>query len=1147
MFAKPVTAGPRRVPAPAPLLPNTAGAGREAQITLGSRVQVTQPDGSGFESTGKAALLLAMAALEESVERRRVAILLWPDSPESQARNNLRTLVHRVNQRCGGELVAGADQLTLSGAQVQLLHQGEEVLAALEAGGAARCELLGQAGVEGEGGQALQAWLAQARQRLRRRQLAGLGEALAAALAQAHHTRAAALAQACVQLEPLSESGHRRLMDVLARSGDRASALAAYEACKALLRKELGVLPDLLTRTVQLRILQDQAMSPDVQAPAPQAGALTPLGGAAKYPLVERAAVLHEAQQTLARGVHVLLQGEPGVGKTRVLRQLAVGTDVEQVAVRAGARGEAYAALAQLLQELQPRRGARIGVPEQVELARLAPLAFAGVKPSQAPLSAPRLHAAVRHWVAALGEAGVRLLVIDDVHDADTASQAALGALLQGSGDAPADAQTNAQTNAQTAAPALLLAYRGGEIDALLEDALVAAQVRHRARRIELPRLTLAGVQALLQAMALPQALGRQLLQRTGGNPLFVIELAQAGTAADTADLQLLLKVRLAGCSVAAQQLAAVAAVASEEFSVELAAAVTGHSPLALMPAWVELQQRGLFADHGLAHDLIRDAVLARLPRPILLQLHRQVARHLESQGLQGAVVLKHWLAADDADHALPHAVHQFDAGEAAGLGVRLLAMAPFGLLERASDAVLLDNLWLSARIAEEDATGEWWRRLEGLLARVRALSNSTPVRCWVAYETARIQHGRDRNPRLAYDTALPWSEQLPEQGDTRAELEYFLALLAFSFRGPARRHAERFYRALVGSLADSPRWRMKARVAQFLVKPMNAAIRVEATAMRTAMRRGDLGYRVLARDAIGTALLVHGYTVSASRHFEMQAQAAQAPIVADERSSINSSTLSQSWAIGALAGGRYQAVIGYLKSVRSTWFEVARVVLLAVAQLRLGRHTQSRELLESLKIEQLALGRYLPLLAVHSLVLLDMADGRDPLPGLRKVIDGVRAAGASPIVLRLLEWEVESRTLGLDARLAASRGLLQEFRQDAMQIGHLALVLLNTAETQAEAHDPAARPLALEAARLLRRRCSFTLYFPEAMLRCASLLEHSDPAEASSLVHVARRWVVQALPHVPAEALQSFVYQVPANLQLLGPDAAAAAEGQWS
>jgi hypothetical protein len=57
-------------------------------VVVGARVRVLQRHGDTIELTGKPALLLAMAALEGPLERRRTALLLWPDSPETQARNN---------------------------------------------------------------------------------------------------------------------------------------------------------------------------------------------------------------------------------------------------------------------------------------------------------------------------------------------------------------------------------------------------------------------------------------------------------------------------------------------------------------------------------------------------------------------------------------------------------------------------------------------------------------------------------------------------------------------------------------------------------------------------------------------------------------------------------------------------------------------------------------------------------------------------------------------------------------------------------------------------------------------------------------------------------------------------------------------------
>ena len=267
--------------------------------------------------------------------------------------------------------------------------------------------------------------------------------------------------------------------------------------------------------------------------------------------------------------MHIAVHGESGVGKTLLMRHLAAaaGADLEPVRVRCALKHEPYAALAQWLQEVQPRRQARIGVPEQVELARFAPLAFAGVKASESALSLTRLHAAVAHWLRGLGQAGLKVLLLDDLHYADAASQAALASFLhdQAGKAEKADAPGTALT--------LLLGYRSGEIETALANALADAQARQQARSLGLARLTPAGIHTLLQAMAvLPrvcasEALADQLHRRTGGKPLFVIELARQAAApggtADTSNLQALLEARLRSCSALAQQLAAVAAVAA--------------------------------------------------------------------------------------------------------------------------------------------------------------------------------------------------------------------------------------------------------------------------------------------------------------------------------------------------------------------------------------------------------------------------------------------------------------------------------------------------------------------------------------------------------------------------------------------------------
>lgn len=61
----------------------------------------------------------------------------------------------------------------------------------------------------------------------------------------ANHELVLALSHAreAVRLEPYRESGYRRLMRMLADNGDRAEAIRAYNQCRDLLQRELGVGP----------------------------------------------------------------------------------------------------------------------------------------------------------------------------------------------------------------------------------------------------------------------------------------------------------------------------------------------------------------------------------------------------------------------------------------------------------------------------------------------------------------------------------------------------------------------------------------------------------------------------------------------------------------------------------------------------------------------------------------------------------------------------------------------------------------------------------------------------------------------------------------------------------------------------------------
>jgi DNA-binding SARP family transcriptional activator len=67
-------------------------------------------------------------------------------------------------------------------------------------------------------------------------------------------TLAVAHAREAVRLDPYRESGYRRLMRLLAANGDRADAVRAYQQCRVLLEKELGVAPSSETETLYREI-----------------------------------------------------------------------------------------------------------------------------------------------------------------------------------------------------------------------------------------------------------------------------------------------------------------------------------------------------------------------------------------------------------------------------------------------------------------------------------------------------------------------------------------------------------------------------------------------------------------------------------------------------------------------------------------------------------------------------------------------------------------------------------------------------------------------------------------------------------------------------------------------------------------------------
>jgi DNA-binding SARP family transcriptional activator len=105
-------------------------------------------------------------------------------------------------------------------------------------------------------------WVEVERQRVRTLYLDGLSQLLDHYQRRGATDEAMAWGQRILQLEPLSEEVHRRMMELYADSGRRPLALRQYETCRKVLASELGISPMDETEAVYRRVVGGNGKMP---------------------------------------------------------------------------------------------------------------------------------------------------------------------------------------------------------------------------------------------------------------------------------------------------------------------------------------------------------------------------------------------------------------------------------------------------------------------------------------------------------------------------------------------------------------------------------------------------------------------------------------------------------------------------------------------------------------------------------------------------------------------------------------------------------------------------------------------------------------------------------------------------------------------
>ncbi len=280
--------------------------------------------------------LLAYLLLHRGAPQPRyhIAFLLWPDSPEGQARSNLRNLLHRLRHAFPAiedfliednrDLCWRADApFTFDVADFE-----SELARAKKAEAAGDQDTLQEAleqVTSRYAGDLLPScydeWMLMDREHLRQAFLEALEKLSILQENQGQYRQAIASAQRLLRYDPLQEAIYRQLMQLYMLNGDRTGALRVYHTCSTVLKDELDIAPDEATRAIYETLLVGEAQ------PAPQdSQARRKIKQNLPNPLtsfIGREDEMKAVRQLLSTSRLLTLTGPFGSGKTRLALEIA--------------------------------------------------------------------------------------------------------------------------------------------------------------------------------------------------------------------------------------------------------------------------------------------------------------------------------------------------------------------------------------------------------------------------------------------------------------------------------------------------------------------------------------------------------------------------------------------------------------------------------------------------------------------------------------------------------------------------------------------------------------------------------------------------------------------------------------------------------
>lgn len=490
-------------------------------------------------------------------------------------------------------------------------------------------------------------------------------------------SRAVVHARAWVAVDPLDDRARVALVRLLGVLGRRDEARQHHEAGRRL-EKELGRAPNpelsAAWREVEERTSSRSTPSQDAARAAAQApprdtttsrppapspsvsGAQPPSPSTPQTASVSLVGRTHEMAtlSSLAERVCrdrrlgvIVLSGEPGVGKTRLLEEWARrvrearGAAIRGVAFEAES-GNPYGPWLDALADAR-------GVPAMPADggSGIARELLDGELPSR-----ERLFARVSMALAEIAShTKILAIVLDDVQWLDEGSAELLHWVARTNRDRPI---------------AVALATRQGEI---ADNAALVRVLRGLRREGVVDELSIGSLRPE-ETAALVEPLGgdvdaARIHARSGGNPLFALELARAGAGPRSSStsgelppsLGGLVRDRIAQLPEAAAEVVRWAAILGSSFRQEQIDGLVSLDTDAVVTALELLERRFMLvrdgASYAFGHDVVRQVVYADLSEPRRRLMHRRVAQMLaRAAGNIGDIGAAGDIVADVARHA---------------------------------------------------------------------------------------------------------------------------------------------------------------------------------------------------------------------------------------------------------------------------------------------------------------------------------------------------------------------------------------------------------------------------------------------------------------------------------------------------------------